>query len=47
MILNKKSDDEIRDYAIKLGMKTLKESAIKKVIDGITSLPEAMTVTII
>ncbi len=46
MVLKKKSDDEIRDFAIKNGMKTLREAAIKKVIDGITTLPEALTVTI-
>lgn len=46
MVLSKKSDDEIREYAKKQGMKTLRESAIKKVIDGITTLSEALTVTI-
>ncbi|MCX7916875.1 MAG: ATPase, T2SS/T4P/T4SS family [bacterium] len=46
MILKKKSDDEVKEFAIKQGMKTLRESAIKKVINGITTLSEALTVTI-
>jgi len=46
MVLQKKSDDEIRDWAVKNGMKTLREMAVKKVIDGITTLSEALTVTI-
>ncbi|MFN4228088.1 MAG: GspE/PulE family protein [Candidatus Ratteibacteria bacterium] len=46
MVLKKKSDDEIKDFAIKKGMKTLRNSAIKKVVDGITTLSEALTVTI-
>jgi len=46
MVLKKKSDDEIRDFAKSHGMKILKEQAIKKVIDGITTLSEALTVTI-
>ncbi|MCM8804926.1 MAG: GspE/PulE family protein, partial [Candidatus Omnitrophica bacterium] len=46
MVLKKKSDDEIREFAIKQGMKTLRDSAIKKVIDGITTLSEALTVTV-
>lgn len=46
LVLKKKSDDEIREFAMGKGMKTLREAAIKKVIDGITTLSEALTVTI-
>ena len=47
MIISKRPDDEIREVARKNGMKTLRESAIKKVIDGITTVSEALTATII
>jgi type IV pilus assembly protein PilB len=47
MIIRKRPDDEIREVARKNGMKTLRESAIKKVIDGITTVSEALTATII
>jgi type IV pilus assembly protein PilB len=47
MIIKKSSDDEIREVAKKEGMKTLRETAIKKVVDGITTISEALTATII
>ncbi len=47
MIIKKRPDDEIREVARKNGMKTLREAAIKKVIDGITTISEALTATII
>lgn len=47
MILEKKSDDEIRNYARKNGMKTLREAAINKVIKGITTFSEALSTTIL
>jgi type IV pilus assembly protein PilB len=47
MIIRKRPDDEIREIARKNGMKTLRESAIKKVIDGTTTVSEALTATII
>lgn len=46
MILKKRSDDEIKELAIKQGMRTLRESAIRKVLNGITTISEALTVTV-
>ncbi len=37
---------EIKDLAIKKGMDTLRESGMKKVILGVTSLDEVMRVTL-
>jgi len=38
--------DEIRNIAIKEGMQTLRQSGIKKVIDGITTIEEVLEVSI-
>lgn len=45
MINNAAPLHELRDYARKHGMKTLRESALKKVLDGITSVEEMLTTT--
>ena len=47
MINNAAPEHEIREYARKNGMKTLRESAIKKVLDGITSVEEMLCTTMI
>jgi type IV pilus assembly protein PilB len=45
LILQDASTDEIRQAAIKEGMRTLEKSALAKVLQGITTLDEAMRVT--
>ena len=45
LILNDASTDEIRKTAIREGMRTLEKSALAKVLQGITTLDEAMRVT--
>ena len=43
--LKKASADDIRDLAIKEGMRTLRDSAIEKLLAGLTTLEEVMRVT--
>ena len=43
--MKKASADEIRDAAVKLGMKSLRQSAVDKLLAGITSPEEVMRVT--
>jgi len=45
LIMNRATANEIKDHAIKYGMKTLYESGLEKVIKGITSLQEILRVT--
>lgn len=45
MIIDRVSPLKIRDYAVKNGMKTLRKSAVDKVINGITSMDEINRVT--
>ncbi len=45
MILQGASSAEIKREAVKLGMATLRQSGIKKVIEGVTSLEEILRVT--
>ncbi|MCM8782145.1 MAG: Flp pilus assembly complex ATPase component TadA, partial [Candidatus Omnitrophica bacterium] len=45
MIVKRASDDEIKDYAVKHGMKTLRDDAISKFLNGLTTLEEALSVT--
>lgn len=46
MIIRKKSDDEIKNYAIeKTGMKTLRDDAFLKVKEELTTLDEALRIT--
>ena len=46
MVLDKRSSDEIRDYAISKGMITLREDAMKKVLNMATSFDEAVRVVV-
>ncbi|MCM8817590.1 MAG: Flp pilus assembly complex ATPase component TadA [Candidatus Omnitrophica bacterium] len=46
LIVEKASDDKIRELAKQQGMSTLRESAIKKAIDGITTVREALSSTL-
>ena len=45
VILKNPSVDDIRTLAKKNGMKTLRESAIQKVLDGVTTMSEALRIT--
>lgn len=45
MIVKKRSSFEIKDYATKHGMLTLREDAIRKCCEGVTSLEEILRVT--
>ncbi|MDD5655318.1 MAG: GspE/PulE family protein [Candidatus Omnitrophica bacterium] len=46
MIMEKRSTDEIKEYAVKnCGMKTLRDDAFKKVADGMITLDEAIRIT--
>jgi general secretion pathway protein E len=45
VILKNPSVDDIRSLAIKNGMKTLREAAIQKVLNGITTMSEALRIT--
>ena len=45
LILKKTPDAEIKQAAIKAGMKTLREDGIKKALDGVTTIDEVMRVT--
>ncbi|MDD5255822.1 MAG: type II secretion system protein GspE, partial [Candidatus Omnitrophica bacterium] len=46
MVIEKKSLDDIKDYAVKkCGMMTLRDDAFIKAKDGITTLDEAIRIT--
>ena len=45
MIIQRKSADEIKRYAVSKGMKTLRENALKKFAQGLTSLEEVLRIT--
>jgi len=45
LILKNPSVDDVRNLAIKNGMKTLRESALQKVLAGITTMSEALRIT--
>lgn len=45
MIINKGSSDQIKEYGIKHGMKTLRDNALENFVRGITSLEEVLRVT--
>ena len=45
MIVAKKTSDEIKEYAISKGMKTLKDNAIEKFLNGMTALEEVLRIT--
>ncbi|HEX5389378.1 MAG TPA: type II/IV secretion system protein, partial [Burkholderiaceae bacterium] len=44
-IRRRSSATEIRDSALKAGMKTLRQDGIDKVIQGLTDLPEVIAAT--
>jgi type II secretory ATPase GspE/PulE/Tfp pilus assembly ATPase PilB-like protein len=44
MIASGSNDDVIKEQAVKEGMKTLRNSAIEQVINGVTTLTELMRV---
>jgi type IV pilus assembly protein PilB len=46
MIVEARPDDELREYAVKEGMVTLRDSAFQKVLEGITTLQEALSATL-
>lgn len=45
MVIRKASSDEIKDYAMKHGMKTLRDNALENFTSGITTLEEVLRVT--
>jgi len=45
MITRRATADQIKSYAIKHGMKTLKDDAINKFMNGITTLEEALSIS--
>jgi len=45
MIIERKTSDQIKEYAISKGMKTLRENAIEKFISGLTTLEEVLRIT--
>lgn len=45
MVVRRASSYEIKDYAIKHGMDTLREDAVKKLLQGVTTLEEVLRVT--
>ena len=45
MIIENSSIDEIRNYAVSKGMKTLRDDGLEKVKNGVTSMEEVLRVT--
>lgn len=45
MIIKRVSSDQIKDYAVKHGMKTLRENTLRKFLDGETTLEEVLRIT--
>jgi type IV pilus assembly protein PilB len=45
LVLNKGSADDIRRVAIKEGMRTLRDTAIEKMLAGVTTVEEVVRVT--
>jgi type IV pilus assembly protein PilB len=45
MIIKRVPSDQIKDYAVKHGMKTLRENTLRKFIDGETTLEEVLRIT--
>ena len=45
MITKVKSSDEIKEYAISHGMKTLRDNAFEKALNGMTTLEEVLRIT--
>jgi len=45
MVIRKAASDEIKEYGLKHGMKTLRDNAVENFMNGITSLEEVLRVT--
>jgi type IV pilus assembly protein PilB len=45
MVIRKATSDEIKGYAVKHGMKTLRDEALEKFFDGLTTLEEVLSIT--
>ncbi len=45
MIMKKGSSDEIKEYAVKHGMKTLRDNALENFVNGVVTLEEVLRVT--
>lgn len=45
MVVKRKSSDEIKEYAVSHGMKTLRENAFKKALAGLTTIEEVLRIT--
>jgi len=46
LVLSRASNSEIKKEAIRLGMKTLRQSGIVKIKDGVTTIEEVLRSTI-
>jgi type II secretory ATPase GspE/PulE/Tfp pilus assembly ATPase PilB-like protein len=46
LILRNATTNEIQDAACSQGMKTLRQNALQKVIDGVTTVEEVLRVTL-
>jgi type II secretory ATPase GspE/PulE/Tfp pilus assembly ATPase PilB-like protein len=46
MILRNAPNAEIREAALAVGMKTLRQNAIQKVLEGVTTIEEVLRVTV-
>jgi type II secretory ATPase GspE/PulE/Tfp pilus assembly ATPase PilB-like protein len=45
MIIRKATSDDIKAYAVKHGMRTLRDDALEKFFNGLTTLEEVLSVT--
>ncbi len=45
MVVKGKSSDEIKEYAVAHGMKTLRQNALKKALAGLTTIEEVLRIT--
>jgi type IV pilus assembly protein PilB len=46
LMLRNATTAEIRDTAVSQGMKTLRQNALQKVVDGVTTVEEVLRVTL-
>jgi type IV pilus assembly protein PilB len=46
LMLRNATTNEIRDTAVSQGMKTLRQNALQKVVDGVTTVEEVLRVTL-
>ncbi|HHG73762.1 MAG TPA: type II/IV secretion system protein, partial [Persephonella sp.] len=46
MLIEKRSTEEIKHVALRKGMKTLRQDAVLKALEGITTIDEVIRVTI-